>query len=157
MKTLCNKIVGIMLGSLGLTHKDDMNWFQPQNGSDQTQCLFHLNSYLCNISGLQDYQDGAGWVPIEQVEGALVVNVGDLMQIVTNGKFKSVFHHVVVNSTCHRLGTSFFLMASSDAEISPLRKLVDSAHPPLYRPVTGKEYFQLKYNLFNKALESTRL
>ncbi|KAK8991011.1 hypothetical protein V6N11_062037 [Hibiscus sabdariffa] len=117
MKTLCNKIVGIMLGSLGLTHEDDMNWFQPQNGSDQTQCLFHLNSYpVCpdpdramglaphtdtslitvvnqfNTGGLQVYQDGAGWVPVEPVEGALVVNVGDLMQIVSNGKFKSVLH-----------------------------------------------------------------
>ncbi|KAK8991009.1 hypothetical protein V6N11_062035 [Hibiscus sabdariffa] len=117
MKTLCNKIVGIMLGSLGLTHEDDMNWFQPQNGIDQTQCLFHLNSYpVCpdpdramglaphtdtslirvvnqfNTGGLQVYQDGARWVPVEPVEGALVVNVGDLMQIVSNGKFKSVLH-----------------------------------------------------------------
>ncbi|KAK8598134.1 hypothetical protein V6N13_095524 [Hibiscus sabdariffa] len=182
MKTLCNKIVGIMLGSLGLTHEDDMNWFQPQNGSDQTQCLFHLNSYpVCpdpdramglaphtdtslitvvnqfNTGGLQVYQDGAGWVPVEPVEGALVVNVGDLMQIVSNGKFKSVLHRALVNSTCHRLATAFFLMASSNAEVSPLRKLVDSAHPPLYRPVTGKEYFQLKLKLFMKALESIRL
>ncbi|KAL4303631.1 hypothetical protein GQ457_10G011660 [Hibiscus cannabinus] len=102
MKTLCNKIVGIMLDSLGLTHEDDMNCFQPQNGSDQTQCLFHLKSYpvfpnldramglaphrdtsliivvnQCNTSGLQVYQDGAGWVSVELVEGALVVNVGD--------------------------------------------------------------------------------
>ncbi|KAL4302242.1 hypothetical protein GQ457_10G011680 [Hibiscus cannabinus] len=93
MKTLCNKIVGIMLGSLGLTHED-------------------------------------------------YINVGDLTQIVTNGKLKSVLHRVVVNSTCHRLATSFFLMASSDAKISPLRKLVDSSHPPLYQAMTGKEYFQ---------------
>ncbi|KAL4302986.1 hypothetical protein GQ457_10G011620 [Hibiscus cannabinus] len=152
------------------------------NGSDQTQCLFHLNSYsVCpnhnramglaphtdtsliivvnhsNISGLQVYQDGAGWVPVELVEGALVVNVGNLMQTLTNGKFKSVLHRVVVNSICHRLATSFFLMASSDAKISPLRKLVNSSHPPLYRAVTGKEYFQLKYKFFNKALESIRL
>ncbi|KAL4283671.1 hypothetical protein GQ457_16G006640 [Hibiscus cannabinus] len=182
MKTLCNKIVGKMLGSLGLTHEDDMNWFQPQNGSDQTQCLFHLNSYpVCpdpdramglaphtdtslitvvnqfNTGGLQVYQDGAGWVPVEPIEGALVVNVGDLMQIISNGKFKSVLHRALVNSTCHRLATAFFLMPSSNAEVSPLRKLVDSAHPPLYRPVTGREYFQLKVKLFMKALESIRL
>ncbi|KAK8669148.1 hypothetical protein V6N13_106586 [Hibiscus sabdariffa] len=146
MKTVCDKIVGIMLGSLGLTHVDDMKWFEPKNGCDQTQCMFHfqLNSYLvcpdpdramglaphtdtslipllnqCNINGLQVYQDGAGWVPVEPVEGALVVNV--------------------------------------DAEVSPLRKLVDSAHPLFYRPVTVKEYVQLKDKVFNKALESIRL
>ncbi|KAK8568690.1 hypothetical protein V6N12_007234 [Hibiscus sabdariffa] len=182
MKTMCDKIVGIMLGSLGLTHEDDMKWFEPKNGCDQTQCVLQLNSYpvcpdpnramglaphtdtslitllnQCNINGLQVYQDGAGWVPVEPVEGALVVNVGDLMQIVSNGKFKSVLHRAVVNNTCHRVSTAFFLGPPSDAEVSPLRKLVDSTHPPLYQPVTGNEYVQLKYKVFNKVLESIRL
>ncbi|KAK8697117.1 hypothetical protein V6N13_113272 [Hibiscus sabdariffa] len=100
---------------------------------------------------------GAGWVPVDSVEGVLVVNVGDLMQIVSNGKIKSVLHRAVVNSTCFTVSTVFFLMPPSEAEISPLRKLVYSAHPPLYRPVTGKEYIQLKYKVFSKALKSIRL
>ncbi|KAL4304215.1 hypothetical protein GQ457_10G012190 [Hibiscus cannabinus] len=131
MKTLCDKIVGIMLDSLGLTHEDDMKWFQPKNESDQTQCVFQLNSYpvcpytdramglalhtdtslitllnLCNINGLQVYQDGAGWDAVELIEGTLVVNVGDLMQIVYNGRFKSALHRTVVNNTCHHVTPS---------------------------------------------------
>ncbi|KAK8698446.1 hypothetical protein V6N13_114564 [Hibiscus sabdariffa] len=108
----------------------------------------------CNINGIQVYQDGARWVVVEPVEGALVVIVGDLMQIVSNGRFKSVLHRSVVNNTCHRVSTTFFLGPWSDAEVSLLRKLVDSAHPPLYQPVTGEGYVQLKYTVFNKALES---
>ncbi|KAK8483300.1 hypothetical protein V6N12_019187 [Hibiscus sabdariffa] len=137
MKTLCNKIVGIMLGSLGLTHKDDMNWFQPQNGSDQTQCLFHLNSYLCNISGLQDYQDGAGWVPIEQVEGALVVNVGDLMQIVTNGKFKSVFHHVTKFKQDNNHGVPLSLFRETEFQTRQLFSLPTKQKLLVARPPSG--------------------
>ncbi|KAK8697985.1 hypothetical protein V6N13_114117 [Hibiscus sabdariffa] len=120
-----------MLDSLGLTREDDMKWFQRKNESDQTQCVFQLNSYpvcpdpdravglaphtdtslitllnLCNINGLQVYQDGVGWVAVELVEGTLVANVGDLMQIVYNGRFKSVLYRTVVNNTCHHVTPS---------------------------------------------------
>ncbi|KAK8698447.1 hypothetical protein V6N13_114565 [Hibiscus sabdariffa] len=90
----------------------------------------------CNINGIQVYQDGARWVIVESIEGALVVNVGDLMQIISNGRFKSVLHRSVVNNTCHRVSTVFFLGPPSDVEVSPLRKLVNSTHPLLYQPVT---------------------
>ncbi|GMI88591.1 ARABIDOPSIS THALIANA GIBBERELLIN 3-OXIDASE 3, gibberellin 3-oxidase 3 [Hibiscus trionum] len=182
MKTLCDKILGIMLASLGLTHEEDMQWFQPINGCVRTQCLLQLNSYpVCpdpdramglaphtdtsvitllnqgNINGLQVYKDGAGWVSVEPIEGALVVNVGDLMQIVSNGRFKSVLHRAVVNNARHRVSTAFFYGPPWDVEVSPLRKLVDSDHPPLYRPVIWKEYLEIKKKIFNEALESVRL
>ncbi|XP_039006611.1 gibberellin 3-beta-dioxygenase 1-like [Hibiscus syriacus] len=127
MKTSCEKVVGIMLASLGLTNEEDMKWFEPKNGCDGTPCVLQLNSYqVCpdldramglaphtdsslitllnqrNTNNLQVYKDGAGWVAVEPVEGALVVNVGDLMHIVSNGKFTSVLHRAVVNKTCHR-------------------------------------------------------
>ncbi|KAE8691362.1 Gibberellin 3-beta-dioxygenase 3 [Hibiscus syriacus] len=182
MKTLCEKIVGIMLGSLGLTNEEDMKWFEPKSGCDRTPCVLQLNSYpVCpdpdramglaphtdsslitllnqsNINGLQVYKDGAGWVSVKPVEGALVVNVGDLMHIVSNGKFKSVLHRAVVNKTCHRVSTAFFYGPPWDAKVSPLKKLVDSDHPPLYRPVKWKEYLQIKKTDFSSALESIRL
>ncbi|KAE8669155.1 LisH dimerization motif,WD40/YVTN repeat-like-containing domain isoform 1 [Hibiscus syriacus] len=157
MKTLCEKIVGMMLCSLGLTDEEDMKWFEPISGCDGTQCVLQLNSYPSNINGLQVYKDGVGWVGIEPVEGALVVNVGDLMHIVSNGQFKSVLHRAVVNKTCHRVSTAFFYGTPWDAKVSPLKKLVDSDHPPLYRPVKWKEYLQIKKTDFSSALESIRL
>ncbi|KAL4318898.1 hypothetical protein GQ457_18G011950 [Hibiscus cannabinus] len=181
MKILIEKIVSMMLGSLGLTHEEDMQWFEPKNGCDRAQCVLQLNSYpMCpdpdramglaphtdsslitllyqgNINGLQVYKDGEGWVAIEPIEGALVVNLGDLMQIVSNGRFKTVLHRAVVNKTHHHVSTAFFYMPPWDAKVLPLRKLVDSDHPPLYRSLMWKEYLEIKKNDFSKALESIR-
>ncbi|KAK9031677.1 hypothetical protein V6N11_055969 [Hibiscus sabdariffa] len=158
IKILIEKIVSIMLGSLGLTHEEDMQWFELKNGCDRVQCVLQLNSYpMCpdpdramglaphtdsslitllyqgNINDLQVYKDGERWVAIEPIEGVLVVNLGDLMQIVSNGRFKTVLHRAVVNKTQHRVSTAFFYMPLWDVKVLPLRKLVDSDHPPLYQ------------------------
>ncbi|XVF34761.1 hypothetical protein REPUB_Repub18cG0086800 [Reevesia pubescens] len=182
MKILSEKIVALMIGSLGLTHEKDVKWFEPTNGCDQSTCVLQLNSYpVCpdpgqamglaphtdsslftliyqgTIGGLQLYNDNAGWVPVEPIEGALVLNVGDLMSIITNGKFKSVLHRAVVNNTHHRVSSAYFYGPPIDAKISPLKKLIDHDHPPLYRPVTWKEYLETKSKHFNRPLESIRL
>ncbi|KAK6248476.1 hypothetical protein QUC31_020041 [Theobroma cacao] len=184
MKALSEKMVAIMLSSLGLTHEEDVKWFEPmKEGCDQSTCVLQLNSYpVCpdpgramglaphtdssvltllyqgNISGLQvQRDDAAGWMPVEPVEGALVVNVGDLMHIVSNGRFKSVLHRALVNNEHHRVSTAYFYGPPRDAKVSPLRKLIDRDHPPLYRPVTWKDYLEAKSKHFSKALESIRL
>ncbi|KAK6236280.1 hypothetical protein SCA6_011617 [Theobroma cacao] len=168
----------------GLTHEEDVKWFEPmKEGCDQSTCVLQLNSYpVCpdpgramglaphtdssvltllyqgNISGLQvQRDDAAGWMPVEPVEGALVVNVGDLMHIVSNGRFKSVLHRALVNNEHHRVSTAYFYGPPRDAKVSPLRKLIDRDHPPLYRPVTWKDYLEAKSKHFSKALESIRL
>ncbi|XWS26917.1 hypothetical protein CRYUN_Cryun26dG0071400 [Craigia yunnanensis] len=182
MKRLCEKIVAVVLSSLDLTHEEDVKWFEPENGCDQNACVLQLNSYpVCpdpdramglaphrdsslltllyqgSITGLQVYRDGAGWMAVEPVEGALVINIGDLMQIISNGKFKSVLHRVVVNNTQHRVSMAYFYGPPKAAKISPLSKLIDYDHPPLYRPVTWKEYLEMKGKHFTKSLELIRL
>ncbi|XVF34762.1 hypothetical protein REPUB_Repub18cG0086900 [Reevesia pubescens] len=137
MKTLSEKIVALMIGSLGLTQEEDVKW--------------------ALLVGLQLYKDNAGWVPVEPIEGALVLNVGDLMSIITNGKFKSVLHRAVVNNTHNRVSVAYFYGPPRDAKISPLKKLIDHDHPPLYRPVTWEEYLETKSKHFNRSLESIRL
>ncbi|MBA0710277.1 hypothetical protein Golax_025262 [Gossypium laxum] len=182
LKTLCEKLVAVMLRSLGLTNEQDTKWFEPKNESDRAKCFLQLNSYpVCpdpdramglaphtdsslftllyqgGINGLQVYDDGVGWVDVQPVEGALVVNVGDLMHIVSNGRFKSVLHRVVVNNTRHRISTAFFYLPPWDAKVSPLKKLVEFDHLPMYRQVTWKEYVETKTKDLSKALDSIRI
>ncbi|CAN6681111.1 unnamed protein product [Malus baccata var. baccata] len=175
MKGLALKLIGLMLGSLGLNY-EDVKWLKPKNSS-RPQTLLQLNSYpVCpdptramglaphtdsslltllnqsSISGLQVLVDGIRWVPAHPIPGALVVNVGDLMHILSNGQFKSAAHRAVVNEVHHRISMAYFYGPPMDVKISPL---IDQSHP-LYQPVTWKEYLDYKATHFDKALEVIR-
>ncbi|PKI62052.1 gibberellin 3-beta-dioxygenase 1-like [Punica granatum] len=184
MKRLARRLMRLMLGSLGVT-EDDINWMADNNGgefSTEACDALQLNSYpACpdpdramglaahtdstlltilyqnNTSGLQVLREGDGWVTVPPLPSTLVVNVGDLLHILSNGLFPSILHRAVVNRTSHRLSVAYLYGPPSSVEISPLKKLTGPAHPPLYRPVTWTEYLGTKAKHFNKALSSVRL
>ncbi|WJX85958.1 hypothetical protein P8452_68332 [Trifolium repens] len=55
------------------------------------------------------------WIDITPVPGALIVNVGDLLQLITNDKFKSVEHRVLANKVGPRISVaSFFSTAYNE-------------------------------------------
>ncbi|EXB76251.1 Gibberellin 3-beta-dioxygenase 3 [Morus notabilis] len=80
-------------------------------------------------------KENIGWVPVHPVNDALV-NLGDMMHIMTNGRFKSVVHRAVVNKTHHRVSVTYFYGPPKEEKISPLTQMINSDHPPLYRGVT---------------------
>ncbi|XP_074375728.1 gibberellin 3-beta-dioxygenase 1-like [Apium graveolens] len=181
MKKLAGKLMWIMLESLGIT-KEDIAWAGPDGEFDDSGGVLQLNSYpVCpdpgraigiadhtdsslltilhqsNQSGLQVFREEIGWVSVPPIEGALVVNIGDLLHILSNGLYPSVLHRVVVNRDQHRLSMAYLYGPPNNVEISPLLKLVDRYHPPLYRPVTWTEYLGMKAKLFYEALSALRL
>uniref|UniRef100_A0A7N0VMA8 Fe2OG dioxygenase domain-containing protein n=1 Tax=Kalanchoe fedtschenkoi TaxID=63787 RepID=A0A7N0VMA8_KALFE len=60
-----------------------------------------------HIGGLQLLHNDQ-WVNVPTVPGALVVNIGDLMQLITNDRFKSVEHRVVANAEGPRISVACF-------------------------------------------------
>ncbi|KAE9609686.1 putative gibberellin 3-beta-dioxygenase [Lupinus albus] len=179
MKKLSGKMMELMLESLGLD-SDDVEWFKPKMGIDRAQCMLQLNSYpTCpdpdramglaphtdssiltilhqsSSGGLQIHEDGIGWIPVNAVPGSLVVNVGDFMDILSNGKYKSLYHRAVVNNTHHRISVAFFYVPPSDVKNEPLKKLIDDDNPPIYSPVTWAEYLQKKSYLDVKPKQGT--
>ncbi|KAI3806882.1 hypothetical protein L1987_22800 [Smallanthus sonchifolius] len=181
MNKLVNKLMWLILGSLGIT-KGDIKWASPTGELKEACPVLQLNSYpACpdpdramglaahtdstlltilhqnNTSGLQVQREGTGWVTVPPIRGALVVNVGDLLHILSNGTYTSVLHRAIVNRTQHRLSVAYLYGPPSNVRISPLSKLTDSFHPPLYRPVTWSEYLGTKAKHFNKALSIVRL
>ncbi|KAK1416814.1 hypothetical protein QVD17_25931 [Tagetes erecta] len=180
MNKLAQRLMALMLGSLGVT-MEDVKWGGTQAGSSCPAAL-QLNSYpACpdperamglaahtdsslltilhqnNTSGLQAHKEGTGWVTVPPIRHALVINVGDLLHILSNGLYPSVLHRAMVNRTQHRLSVAYLYGPPSNVQISPLSKLTDQVHPPLYRPVTWSEYLGTKAKHFNKALSSVRL
>ncbi|KAK4413895.1 Gibberellin 3-beta-dioxygenase 1 [Sesamum alatum] len=124
----------------------------------------HTDSTILNIlhqsntSGLQVLRgDNTGWITVQPYPGALVILLGDLMHILSNGSYLNPFHRAFVNQTQHRLSIVYLHGPPSSVKISPLLQLVSHHNPPLYRPVTWSEYLGIKAQYFDKALTTIRL
>ncbi|KAF4376427.1 hypothetical protein G4B88_000115 [Cannabis sativa] len=180
MNKLAETLLDLMFGSLGLT-QEDTKQVKPKTGLKNPYGPLQLNSYpICpdptkamglaahtdtslltllyqsnTPTSLQIFKEGIGWVPVHPLNGALIVNLGDLMQILSNGRFKSVLHRAVVNNTHHRISVANFYGPPNDVKLSPLIQLGNLDHLPLYRSVTWKEYLEIKAKHNTKALEMT--
>ncbi|XP_021909354.1 protein DOWNY MILDEW RESISTANCE 6 [Carica papaya] len=93
------------------------------------------------VSGLQVLKDGK-WVAVHPQPNAFVINIGDQLQAVSNGKYKSVWHRAVVNSDKVRLSIASFLCPCDDAVISPPKLLTADGSVAIYRDFTYAEYYK---------------
>ncbi|CAN4098139.1 unnamed protein product [Withania somnifera] len=75
--------------------------------------------------------------------GAIVVNIGDLMQLITNDKFKSVEHRVLARPVGSRVSAACFLYPSSECILKPygpIKELFSEEDPQLYKSQSNLEY-----------------
>jgi isopenicillin N synthase-like dioxygenase len=91
---------------------------------------------------LQVYTKDGQWRFVVPVEGALVVNVGDLMSRWTNDRWRSTLHRVTPvlakdNAIRRRRSVPFFHEGNFDALVECLPTCTDAEHPPRYQPITG--------------------
>ncbi|KAG6393406.1 hypothetical protein SASPL_147647 [Salvia splendens] len=109
------------------------------------------------IRGLQVlYQNQ--WADVPLVPGALVVNIGDLLQLVTNDRFVSADHRVLVNSSRSRVAVACFFRndAIRSTELyRPIEELVSEDDPPRYRATTLDEY--ITHYIFKRQHGSSAL
>jgi isopenicillin N synthase-like dioxygenase len=93
------------------------------------------------VGGLQVLVDGKKWVEVPPVSGALVVNVGDFLQLVSNDRFKSVEHRVVASGVGPRISVAcFFRTSGAAASTRVLRPIVTGGESEArYRSTTVEE------------------
>ncbi|KAL5701951.1 hypothetical protein ACHQM5_027230 [Ranunculus cassubicifolius] len=115
-----------------------------------------------DIGGLQVlHQDQ--WVDIHPIPGALVINIGDLLQITSNGKLKSIKHRALVNSIEPMVSVACFLSTEFDVankSFGPIKELITDDSPSIYRDILFKEYMDhLRYEGLDgiSGLDSFRL
>ncbi|KAH7294034.1 hypothetical protein KP509_28G053400 [Ceratopteris richardii] len=99
-----------------------------------------------DVGGLEVLKDGC-WVPVLPVKGCLIVNVGELIQIVSNGRFPSVLHRSLVKCSQSRLSFVFFYFPSDDTWIGPIPKLITEDCPAKYKSFYMRDY----KSVFGKA------
>ena len=91
---------------------------------------------------LQDRQ--GNWLPVVPPPGALAINVGDMLQRLTNHRLRSTSHRVVnpppERRSVARYSMPFFLHLRPDFLIDALLQCVDAAHPRRDPPITAHDY-----------------
>ncbi|KAL2654210.1 hypothetical protein R1flu_022338 [Riccia fluitans] len=96
------------------------------------------------VGGLQAYKKETDrWVTVEPISGAFVVNLADQLQILSNGKYRSVLHQAVVNSNQTRQSIVTFANPSSMSQMGPVPELLNEANPAKYPSYIFKDYLRL--------------
>ncbi|KAL9234962.1 hypothetical protein vseg_009770 [Gypsophila vaccaria] len=94
-----------------------------------------------NVAGLQIMKDDK-WIAVDPVPNALVVNLGDQLQVLSNGRYKSVLHRVVTNEHQSRVSLALFYGPDKDALIGPIKDLIDEQHPAAYKHYYFREFLE---------------
>jgi isopenicillin N synthase-like dioxygenase len=97
-----------------------------------------------SAGGLEILTKQNEWIPVTSLPEQIVVNVGDMLQRLTNNQLKSTTHRVVnpPRELWHtsRFSIPFFLHPKSAMDLSALENCVDEKHPKVFEDITAGEY-----------------
>ncbi|KAH1188734.1 Protein SRG1 [Glycine max] len=93
------------------------------------------------VEGLQIKKDGT-WVPVKPLPNAFIVSLGDVLEVVTNGIYKSSEHRAVVNSQKERLSIATFSGPEWSANIGPTPSVVTPERPALFKTIGVADFYQ---------------
>ncbi|XP_020598574.1 gibberellin 2-beta-dioxygenase-like [Phalaenopsis equestris] len=179
MKNLASGMLVLMADGLGLEQR---NAFSKYIDDERSDSFFRLNHYPpCpmlqgfnnNLNGFGEHTDpqiisvlrsnnsdglqiclkDGSWVSVAPDQDSFFVNVGDSLQVLTNGRFQSVRHRVVTSGKRSRLSMIYFGGPPLSARIGPLLKLLGEEERSRYRDFTWAEY---KTAAFNSRLADDR-
>jgi isopenicillin N synthase-like dioxygenase len=160
MRALASKLVSAFALSLGLDPEyfarkqrnpitiQRLLHYPPQNPDDDSAIGIgaHTDKGILTIlsqdsvGGLQVQNKDGEWISAPPVEDAFVINIGDLVAKMTNGKYSSTVHRVVNESGAERYSVAFFIDLDYDALAETLPTCVDAEHPADPNPFTCGEY-----------------
>lgn len=99
-----------------------------------------------SAEGLQVLNNDGEWVSVQMKEDMISINVGDMLQRLTNGRLKSTTHRVVnpPREMWHtsRLSVPFFLHPRSEVSLACLDSCIDDSNPKQFEDTTAGEYLR---------------
>lgn len=104
-----------------------------------------------DVGGLQVKKPGGSkWIDVEPLPGSFVVNVGDILEAWSNGRFPSVEHRVALSEEIERFSMVIFLDALPSQLIEAPPELIDDEHPSLFVPFLASD-FRANFDKTKKA------
>nr|QIH55609.1 gibberellin 13-oxidase [Tripterygium wilfordii] len=129
-----------------------LNHYPPCPNPDRTIGLAaHTDNTLLTIvhqsgaDGLQVFEKSVGWVLVKPVKGAFIINVGDVLEVLSNGRYPSALHRVMVNQALPRISVAYYIGVGPDLELSPPDEVLEyTGGIKRYRSMPAGEYMGLK-------------
>ncbi|KAF8380371.1 hypothetical protein HHK36_027856 [Tetracentron sinense] len=101
------------------------------------------------VPGLQLLYEGK-WVTAKCVPDSIIMHIGDTLEILSNGKYKSILHRGLVNKEKVRISWAVFCEPPKEKIIlKPLPETVTESEPAIFPPRTFAQHIQHK--LFKKT------
>ncbi|KEH17541.1 putative codeine 3-O-demethylase [Medicago truncatula] len=116
---------------------DQVIGLNPHSDGSALTILLQLNE----MDGLQIKKDGM-WIPIRPLSDAFVVNVGDMLEVQTNGIYRSIEHRATVNSEKERISVAAFHSPHMGRYIGPTPSLVTPRSPALFKTVATSDFLK---------------
>ncbi|KAK7401544.1 hypothetical protein VNO78_13105 [Psophocarpus tetragonolobus] len=104
-----------------------------------------------NFPGLQFLKDEK-WVNVEPIEGAIVANIGQIIEVISNGIYRAPEHRAIVNKLEERFSIVTFCYPNPHTNIGPIDKLIGEGKIAVYKNLTHAEYFN---KFFNRNLDES--
>ncbi|OEL34841.1 S-norcoclaurine synthase 1 [Dichanthelium oligosanthes] len=171
MTSLARRVLGFMAADLGVSQEALLSaFFSREDGDDtaetkrQSMAMHHYppcRQHRDKVLGIIPHTDtlgltlllqvddtpglqikrGGRWFPVRPLPGAFVVNVGDILDVLTNGAYASVEHRVVPDAERSRVTVATFHEACVEGQVAPLPELVAGGKAAArYRSIGNLEF-----------------
>ncbi|XP_077227788.1 gibberellin 2-beta-dioxygenase-like [Tasmannia lanceolata] len=171
VKNLACEVLELLAEELNIRPR---NIFSKLLMDEESDSVFRLNHYPpcpelqtlnCNLTGFGEHTDpqvisvlrsndttglqislrDGSWVSVPPDQSSFFVLVGDSLQVLTNGRFRSVKHRVLANSLKSRVSMIYFGAPALREKIVPLPMLMAEGEESLYKEFTWCEYKNTAY------------
>jgi isopenicillin N synthase-like dioxygenase len=157
---LAFKLLGALATNLGVTSRRLEQDFLPDNSSFLRLNYYPLQPSLNNTAlGIHPHTDAGaltillqqepaaleiqtqnGWQLVEPVEDVLTINIGDIVQVWSNDRYRAPLHRVLASRQKQRYSAAYFFNPTFDATYQPLSSTIDGQHRAKYRPINWNHF-----------------
>jgi isopenicillin N synthase-like dioxygenase len=108
---------------------DEANWGISAHTDYEVFTILHTD-----LPGLQALNAGGEWVDVPPIDGTFIINIGDMLELLSNGAFIATSHRVL-NIGKERFSFPMFCTLDYETVVAPLPLWVTQKHPQAYKPM----------------------